>query len=166
MHKAPFFIPSRRARTLHLVDVENLVGGTNLRPGDVREVARLYRSAARIRDRDHVIVASSHHCAPLVWFEWDPSARRLVRSGSDGAELALLAVVETERPVGSFDRLVIGSGDGIFAETAARLQQAGVAVSVVTRPEALSRRLRFAVRDVRYLVLPPAVGARVSRRAA
>ncbi len=61
--------------------------------------------------------------------------------------------MKTERIDERFDRVVLGSGDGIFAEVCALLQAAGCVVTVVSRREALSRRLRFAVRDVRFL--PP-----------
>jgi NAD(P)-dependent dehydrogenase (short-subunit alcohol dehydrogenase family) len=53
--------------------------------------------------------------------------------------LALLQVLATEKVDFRYDRVVIGSGDGIFAFPAARLQAAGCEVTVVTRPDALSR---------------------------
>ena len=50
-----------------------------------------------------------------------------------------------------FGRVVIGSGDGIFAQAAARLQAVGTEVTVVCGEGALARRLRMAARDVRFL---------------
>jgi hypothetical protein len=85
-----------------------------------------------------------------VWFGWG-EARRVVRSGRDGADLALVQIVDTENVASRFERVVIGSGDGIFAEPAARLQSLGASVTVVSRRESLSRELSFAVRDVRIL---------------
>jgi hypothetical protein len=85
-----------------------------------------------------------------VWFGWG-EARRVVRSGRDGADLTLIQIVDTENVAARFGRVVIGSGDRIFAEPAARLQSLGASVTVVSRRESLSRELRFAVRDVRFL---------------
>jgi hypothetical protein len=145
--------PLPAGRSLHLVDVENLLGGTAFAEHDVAALACAYRRSAAIGPSDPVIVASSHHTAPAVWFGWG-DARRLVRSGSDGADLALLDVIEHENVAARFQRIVIGSGDGIFAFPAAALQRAGVAVTVVSQPEFLSNRLRLAARDVRFLAPP------------
>jgi hypothetical protein len=139
-------------RCLHLVDIENLVGCPTLGCTAVAHVAAKYAEVAGVAPYDHVVVASSHHGAPGAWFGW-PGARRLVRSGCDGADLALLEVLESEDPLARFDRVAVGSGDGIFAEPAARLQVAGCEVTVVSRPSALSRRLQLAAKDVRFLEL-------------
>jgi hypothetical protein len=102
----------------------------------------------------HVVIATSHHSAAAAWFAWPAAARRLVRSGPDGADLALLEVLEHENVARRYDLIVIGSGDAIFALPAAKLQEAGATVVVVSRRSALSRRLRLAVRDIRYLDEP------------
>jgi len=90
----------------------------------------------------------------------------VVRSGPDGADLALVEIVEMEDVAVRFDRIVIASGDGIFAHPAAQLQASGVAVTVVSRPDALSRQLKLAARDIRYLDLMPKLGPAVARRMA
>jgi hypothetical protein len=137
-------------RTLHLIDIENLIGSTGFKAGTVASVAHNYGCVAEIGSVDLVIVASGHFTALPAWCGW-PNVRRLVRSGPDGADLALIKVIETEDIPRRFDRVVIASGDGIFAEPAAWLQAHGCTVTVVTRSEALSRQLHFAARDVRYL---------------
>jgi hypothetical protein len=137
-------------RALHLVDVENLLGGTSFTRADVAALAPLYRATAEVASNDLVVVASSHHTALAVWYGWGNS-RRLVRSGANGADLALVEVIEKENVAVRFQRVVIGSGDGIFAFSAAALQGAGVAVTIVSQREALSSQLRLAARDVRLL---------------
>ena len=144
------------SRALHLVDVENLLGGPNPDPGMVAPLAAAYCSAAQVGPRDHVVIASSHICARSVWYGWPTEARRLIASGPDGADNALLAVLATERAAERFGRVVIGSGDGIFATAAARLQASGADVTVVCGAGSLARRLRFAVRDIRTLTSPAA----------
>jgi hypothetical protein len=97
------------------------------------------------------VLATSHFAAPQAWMAWPSTTRRLVRSGADGADLALLDVIDSERLHLRFDGVVIGSGDGIFALAASRLQRLGCPVTVVSRRDGLSRRLRLAVRDVRLI---------------
>ena len=138
-------------RFLHLLDVENLVGGATFTKAEAAAVRRAFEGVAPTGGVNQVVLATSHHAAVPAWFAWPASARRLVRSGADGADLALLQVLARERVEHRYDRVVIGSGDGIFAFPAARLQAAGCEVTVVTRPEALSRQLRLAVRDVRLI---------------
>jgi hypothetical protein len=141
-------------RVLHLIDVENIVGSASF-SRELAGAARLaYDDAAPAGAVNIIVIATSHHAAPEAWFAWPETARRLVRSGRDGADLALIDVISMERIAQRFDQVVIGSGDRIFAFPAARIQAAGCPVTVVTRRESLSRELRLAVRDVRYLELP------------
>jgi hypothetical protein len=147
-------------RAIHFLDVENLVGSPVPQASDVDATRWAYEQAVAIGPRDLVVVATSHVAAVPVWYSW-PDARRLVRSGANGADLALLHAIETEDVPGRFTRVVIGSGDGIFAEACARLQAVGCELTVVSRARSLSRALRFAVRDVRLLddsprLAPPA----------
>ena len=139
------------SRALHLVDVENLFGTPRPDPEVVRPLARLYEVVAGLGPRDHVVLASSHRCAASVWLEWPGGVRRLAASGPDGADHALLSVLSRERVAERFGRVVIGSGDGIFAHAAARLQAAETEVTVVCGEGALARRLRMATRDIRFL---------------
>jgi hypothetical protein len=144
------------SRTLHLVDVENLLGTPRPNPAMVAPLADAYAGAAGLAPQDQVVLASSHICARSVWFGWPSSARRLVASGPDGADKALLGVLADERVAERFSRIVIGSGDGIFAIAAAQAQQAGAEVTVVCGAGAVARRLQMAVRDIRPLATPAA----------
>lgn len=132
-------------RALHLVDVENLLGLARPALADVQACYEAYRPL--IGDRDLLVIACNHGAFSAVAWGW-PNARRLVRSGDNGADHALLDVLTHERVEQRFQAIVVASGDGIFADTAARLGGLGVAVTVVSRPEALSRRLRMAARHV------------------
>lgn len=147
--------PARtRGRTLHLVDAENLAGSPRFTLADAAAVQHAYRAVVAPGPADQFVVATSHHAALAAWFAWPQSTRRLVQSGPDGADLALLDVLEQEGVVGRFDRVAIGSGDGIFAFVAARLQTSGCDVTVVSRRYSLARALRLAVRDVRFIDPP------------
>lgn len=158
--------PAGFGRTLHLVDVENLAGTAALCTELVSDIQRRYVCAAGVGKADQVVIASSHYAARGAWFGWGGNPRRLLGSGPDGADRCLLGVLDCEDIASRFDHVVIASGDGLFSLAAAQLQAAGVSVTVVSRPEALSRRLRLAVRDVRFLDPPPAMPAAVGLREA
>jgi hypothetical protein len=137
-------------RCLHLVDVENLIGQP--RPTSQQVAACRDRFAELAGVGDHVIVSCNHGALASVGWTWT-GARYVVRSGPDGADLAILGVIEFEGVSARFSRVVLGSGDGIFAEAVARLGASGVDVTVVSRPEALSKRLGLAATHV--LTLTP-----------
>lgn len=147
-------------RRLVLADVENLAGS-----GDpsLCEVVQVRQDVlCLLADSRQILlhIACSHHAAQAVRFGW-PEGHHWWRSGRDGADMALLESV-SDRLLLQFDELIVGSGDGIFAQLAAQAASLGLRVIAVSRPEALSARLRLAVEEVRYI--PPYV--EVSARAA
>ncbi len=129
-------------RTLHLIDIENLTGSSSPSAEQVRDCRELYE-ASFVGDFDLVVIACSHHAFPAVGWEWR-RARHILRSGQDGADLALLDVIALEGAAERFESVVVASGDGVFTDAVARLGTAGVHVTAVSRPESLSRRLRLA----------------------
>lgn len=133
------------SRTLHLIDVENLCGVPLPTREQVAQVRASYQ--AHIAEGDIVVVASSHLAFLTVGWAWS-GVRHLLRSGPDGADLALLEVLVLERVEERFGRVIIGSGDGIFAASVAELGRSGVPVTVISRPMSLSRRLRMAAHEV------------------
>lgn len=145
-------------RTAVLVDIENVLGGTRF---DSRQVARARREImvlAGIAPEAQVTIATSADLPLLEAHVGWPGARLLWRRGKDGADLALADVALNENLIDRFDRVVLASGDGIFAVVATWLQQHGVAVTVVSRPQALSRALQGRVADVRLLGRPEFLG--------
>jgi hypothetical protein len=81
-----------------------------------------------------------------------------MRSGPDGADLALLDVIVGESVEERFSGVVIASGDGRFADEAARLGSLGIVVTVVSTRRSLSRRLELAAGQLVIFdeMLPPA----------
>jgi hypothetical protein len=138
------------ARRLHLVDIENLVGDPLPNLGQVCRARGLYGARLAFGAMDQVEVASSHLTVVNAALGW-PHARYRVRSGPDGADLALLDVLRHEDVAGRFTHVVIGSGDHLFAEEAARLAAQGVWVTVVSRRRSLSPQLELAAREVIFL---------------
>lgn len=139
-------------RRMHLVDIENLACGPTAPCTTMSVVVAEYASMSGVEPLDQIIVASSDFASPASWFAaWPKAPRFLVGSGKDGADLELLRVIAQEKLSQRFDEIVLGSGDGIFAEPVARLQSEGCSVMVVSRPECLSRQLRLAAGEIRLL---------------
>jgi hypothetical protein len=138
------------ARTLHLVDIENLAAASLPSLAEVREAQGLYAERLAFASLDQVEVASSHLTLLNAALGW-PHAHYRVRSGPNGADLALLDVLRNENVSARFTHVAIGSGDGLFAEEAARLGAVGVRVTVVSRRRSLSKRLALAAGEVIYL---------------
>jgi hypothetical protein len=143
-------IPRKEERHLVLVDIENLAATPSPTQEEVTAVVSALRDVLPGFDCAQRIVACSHHGAPNVAFAFPP-ARHLWRSGPDGADLALLSVLDNERLEDRFGYVTICSGDGIFAASAARLGGAGVDVIVVSLRSHLAARLELAARYVLFL---------------
>jgi hypothetical protein len=146
------------ARTLHLVDIENLAGAALPSRDQVVEVQGLYVARLGFGTDDQVVMATSHLAFMNAALGW-PSARYRVRSGPNGADLELLDVLQHEDVAARFTHVVIGSGDGVFSQAAANLAARDVWVTVVSRRDSLSRALAGVTRDVRYLDAPQAAAA-------
>jgi hypothetical protein len=144
-------------RGLHLIDIENLAGGSKPSYEQIRGVRGRYAGHLTFGDLDQVVVASSHLTLLTAARGW-PHARYRVRSGPDGADLELLDVILHEEVAARFTHVILGSGDGAFARAAAGLAAAGVRVTVVSRRDSLSSRLAFAASEVIYLDLPRCAG--------
>ena len=133
---------NREGRTLLLVDVENLLGGTHFTAAEVDTLRPQVIEAAGVNGHSaQVTVAASAGAALLeAGLGWS-GARCVWRKGKDGADLALADVALNEGVAQRYGRVVICSGDGLFAVVARFLSEAGVSVTVVARPESLSPAL-------------------------
>jgi hypothetical protein len=130
-------------RTLHLIDVDNLLGDP--RTTDQARVSLLfthYRQVADYREGDLAVVATGCNADHVLAVElaW-PEARHARRRGPDGADLALLEEADWAAKTRRFERVVLGSGDLIFVQAAERLLAANLTVEVVSRARSLARGL-------------------------
>ena len=137
-------------RCLHLVDIENLLG--NPRPADTQqavEVFETYLVAAVWHPGDLVVVASNPGLMKTLAFQLPdiPSSWRCIR-GADGADRLLLQAVPNRLHT-RFSRLVIGSGDGIFADLAGDASRTAVETWVVGGVGSISRALWRSADQVR-----------------
>jgi len=128
-----------RPRTMVLVDLENLCGSGDPSAIECHWAQNLVATVADDREAQ-VVVAVSHHAAPVAMFSWQ-GGRVVLRSGQDGADLALLEVIRDEGVAERFGRVVLGSGDGIFATAVAELVEHGLVVDVVAPEHSIASSL-------------------------
>lgn len=160
-----YVVPERRVvrarhvapgRTLHLIDIENLVGGSAASCGEVAAVSADYHRTAPVRSCDHVIVAAGARIAMDAGLVWR-GAQLVVGRGVDGADRALLAAVADPQWVAArFDQVVLGSGDGIFLPLLTSLRSLGIATGIVAPEHSISWALQRQADFVRPLHCPHA----------
>lgn len=134
-----------------VVDIENVNDGSLCSTADTRYCVATLSEFLDITPLDQIIVAtgktSSRHLPGEIPDNW----RVKVRGGVDGADIALGAILRDELPHRCFNEVVLVSGDHFFVEALDALAAAGMKATVVSRPEALSKRLRFVADHVIYL---------------
>ncbi|MDQ4489819.1 NYN domain-containing protein [Sinomonas sp. ASV486] len=134
-----------RGRTLYVVDLENMACTCEPSAGDVARIRTRIHAAVEPGHGDHTVIAVSHHNAPAAYFGWTGSAQRLARSGKDGADTALLEVIEDILWVAAhYDQVVLASGDHAFAYAVAALKAAGIRVVVISPDRGFSEQMRLA----------------------
>lgn len=145
-------------RTCVLVDIENLVRDAE-EDRAVPVVLDQVLATLGIQASDHVIVAAGPRLAAEAFHQVPRRCRLLLGHGVDGADLALLEAVEPADLARRYDRVIVASGDGIFAPLVAELGRLGVAAHVACRPGDLSARLKLAARKVTALSFDSSVAA-------
>lgn len=147
-----YTIAQAPTRRLILIDIENLVGGGITMASQVHAAQAAIGAAIGTREGDQIVLACGQSSASLVGFEWEGPRRFRFRRGIDGADLELLDVLESEQVGERFTEVLLASGDGIFTDAVSWLAYtSGTEVTVVSRPEACSRSLRMAAKNIIYL---------------
>ncbi len=146
----PGRVGTRRGRALHLIDIENLTLGSS--GADPLQTLGLYLDRAAWKVGDIGFVSGP---AGLLTEVWNDSAsfrpRWIPAVGPDAADLALLAEAPREWVVNRFDRLVVGSGDHIFAPLLSWVSTRGLQSMVVARRGTISLVSRMAAGRVEEL---------------
>lgn len=133
---------SLAGRRLVLVDIENVVSGAVTTGAAAMWAKTQVEEVIGCTEQDQVVLGVSHIGLLATGAGW-PGKRYVLGSGPDGADRALLEVME-ENLAARFTEVVVVSGDGIFAEAVSALAGNGVVVTVVAHPDGLSKRLRMA----------------------
>lgn len=144
-----------RGRTLHLVDIENIVGVDPrvATRGDYIDSARAYDQASNRALGDHLVVG----CNPVNFLNASaafPGSQLLGYYGPDGGERAIIESVNAAFVCRAYFRVVIGSGDHAFAPIAAELLKRGLSVETVSRPDSYARDMRVVAGQPTYLPRP------------
>ena len=114
-------------RTLHLIDIENLAGGPSA--ADPRRALGFYMLKVGWNHSDvSYIAACGLMMSQLAFGIAEMPCRTFTANGTDGADQKLLEHADPAWIASRFYRLVIGSGDGIFADVAKQARLLGVRV--------------------------------------
>jgi len=128
-------------RSLHLVDLENLVGDPRAEAEPALATFAEYLDTSKWQPGDHVILATNPWLMAKIAFDLPVSASRHAVHGHDGADIMLLSLAPPELVVKRYGRLVVGSGDAIFVNRAQIVHDCGIKVDVVARTDGCSTRL-------------------------
>lgn len=145
-----------KKRTVHLVDLENIVGSGDISAAAADHARAVYLASGLVATDDHVIVGISHHNLMAAGLAWS-AARHVVRSGPNGADLALKDVMVTEHLEQRFGACILLTGDGGFAHSTAALINHGLPVGVVEPKGRLASTLRLAASASREIDFTSAV---------
>jgi hypothetical protein len=128
-------------RGLHLVDLENLLADPWARGPSVGNALDEYLERAGFHCGDLVFVAGNPWLMVELGWSHGVDCHRFAARGPQGADMKLLEAAPLAWVARRFERLVVGSGDAVFAERLTAARTAGLSVRVVSRPDALSGRL-------------------------
>lgn len=145
--------PARTARgmagrALHLIDLENLLADPDADCAAVDAALDAYVTAAALGGEDLVAVAVNHRLYRRSCFSLDRGWEVKLASGPDACDHVLLAEAPIDWVADRFDRLVVGSGDGIFVDLVHGVRRRATPVWVVAQECCLSRRLASAASHV------------------
>lgn len=152
-------------RRLVVVDIENVVGGLCRTEGMTRWGRRFLQDALHLRPQDQVVVGADGETMHAVAWDWARARLVLGRHVKDGADVALLDVLDEDLPR-RFDEVLLVSGDGIFTDAVAALTQQGVKVTVAAHECSLSLQLRLVASELLLLSREESYAAVPTQRSA
>ena len=125
-------------RTAFFLDIDNLCGAPLATDSQVREVLEVFEAQFQPGSEDLVFCAATARAAASVKF-FRPGFHVQIGRGKDGSDLRLLDLADPSWLKARFDRVVIGSGDGIFSALATELVDASLLVEVTFGRGAMAR---------------------------
>lgn len=147
--RARLGIPTR-GRRIVLIDIENIVGGAVTTLDQAQWAKQLFENRGVVNDSDQLIFGTCRLGAVNIGATWQ-SSRIVMQDGDDGADLALLNILETEDLASRYDEVLIISGDHIFTDAIAALRADGVHVTVAGWADHLSAHLRLVANTTYFL---------------
>lgn len=119
-----------RWRTLHLLDVEYLGCGPDMRAGDLELVLDLYRPMVDWQEGDILVGAASNWVYVRVAFDLPGDVRLLPAGGGPNAADRRLIDEAHHLDLTRYDRIVVASGDHGFTPLVDEIQELGLEVWV------------------------------------
>jgi len=132
---------SQKGRTAYFLDVDNLCG-TGLAPKHQVEGALIAIRAKFHPSTDDQIYCAATAKAAFYCKQYWPNCSVRVGRGVDGSDICLLNDADPQWLSKRFERVVIASADGIFADLAIELQKLGVKVIIAATSQKVSQKLR------------------------
>lgn len=131
-------------RTAFFLDMDNLTGTGQPTSDQVQAVLNEFERICKPCHLDQVYCAgtatTAYHCA-----DYRPNYRVTAGRGKDGADKRLLELGDPDHVSRRFQKVVIGSGDGIFADVAHEYKTRGMTVQLIIGKGGLSNVLKRAV---------------------
>lgn len=119
---------SMRPRTLHVIDLENLVAG-QVTEDNVRLAWAEYKRVLDVRWDDHVIVGVAKKNAFVTFHALPGTVQRVVGENMpNGADDALVEATDIRWAVTRFQQVVVASGDERFVGLAKEFGEAGLSL--------------------------------------
>lgn len=151
MIKQTVAVPKRPARRYFIVDIKNLLGGACYVTNEgVRFAEGVLRRELGMRPDDQALIGVTAVQAVFPVHRVFPGKAQRIQCGSDGAELAILGALDPAHVASRFDEVVIVSGDGMFAGSAAQLAFYGTRVIAAGHRSGMSAKLRLAAHRTHY----------------
>ena len=128
-------------RSVYFLDIDNLCGAPLASEAQVRDVILAVERQFSIGPSDLIFCAATAKAATFVKF-FRPAFHVQIGRGKDGSDLRLLELADPQWLKSRFDRVVIGSGDGIFQPLAIELANLNIRVEVTSGHGAMARSFR------------------------
>ena len=125
-------------RKLFLIDIENLVGSGKLEQVQVAEIRKEMYSVATPKPKDVVLLAANPINRRAVYEGW-PGAMYNFRHGKNGADLEVLSFFRNISKIDQFTEIILGTGDEDLVSIADEVAQAGLNLTVVSRPSSRAK---------------------------
>ena len=145
--------PTPTKRRIHLIDIENLLGG-NVTDPRTRDLLTTYHGTGLIASADLVIVAGAKRAAAEWFFAPPHNWRRIITANRpDAADHALIEAGQAYAYSPS-THLLIGSGDHSFIPVAMRARAAGAHIHGLICEGKLAHALRVLCDQITTITLP------------
>lgn len=137
-----------RTRTAYFLDLDNLAGSGRPTKDQINEVLTTFEAEFQPGPSDQVFCAGTSTSAMWAGFA-RPGYVTRSGVGRDGADRRILEMADPALLADRYQRVVIGSGDGAFAELVEELRAAGLKVELMTGRGRLHQHLYKSVAPIR-----------------